>query len=94
MNAAYYRRDGFETKSPLFLAALAEEEMGRTLHVEDLFVLPDHRRRGIWKMLFEYVKKPARDSGCARVDLNVLYWNTPAVEFYKKEKFYQPNEGS
>jgi len=26
MNAAYYRRDGFETKSPLFLAALAEEE--------------------------------------------------------------------
>ena len=53
------------------------------LHLEDLFVLPDWRGRGIGKSLFLHVARLARARGCRRMEWNVLDWNQPSIAFYE-----------
>lgn len=58
--------------------------MGRAgLYLEDLFVRPEFRGRGIGKAMLAHLAKLAVDEGCGRFEWQVLNWNTPAVEFYK-----------
>lgn len=58
--------------------------MGRAgLYLEDLFVRPAFRGRGIGKSLLGHLAKIAVDEGCGRFEWQVLNWNTPAVEFYQ-----------
>jgi GNAT superfamily N-acetyltransferase len=52
------------------------------LHLEDLFVLPDHRGQGIGRALLARLGTLARDRGYARVEWSVLDWNVSAIEFY------------
>ncbi len=54
------------------------------LFLEDLFVEPDFRGRGIGLALFKSVTKIATERGCKRLDWNVLDWNKPAITFYEK----------
>ncbi|MDP9035815.1 MAG: GNAT family N-acetyltransferase [Myxococcota bacterium] len=54
------------------------------IHVEDLFVLPEHRRRGWGRALLHAVAGLALSRGCGRVEWSVLHWNDPARNFYKK----------
>jgi len=57
--------------------------MGRPgIYLEDLFVYPEFRGRGIGKALLRRVAAVAVDKGCARLKWEVLDWNTPAIEFY------------
>lgn len=53
------------------------------LYVEDVFVEPDWRGRGIGKALFARMAKIALDRRCARMEWAVLDWNKPAIEFYR-----------
>jgi GNAT superfamily N-acetyltransferase len=53
------------------------------LYVEDIFVLPEHRRRGHGKALFRELARIAVDRGCGRFEWTVLDWNEPAVAFYR-----------
>ncbi len=53
------------------------------VYVEDLFVLPEFRGRGIGKELLRRVAAIAVEAGCQRLQLQVLDWNTPAIEFYR-----------
>ena len=53
------------------------------LFLEDLFVRPQFRRKGIGKALLLRVARIAVEKGCARFEWQVLDWNTPAIEFYK-----------
>jgi GNAT superfamily N-acetyltransferase len=58
--------------------------MGRAgLYLEDLFVRPEFRGKGIGKALLTHLAKIAVDEGCGRFEWQVLNWNTPALEFYK-----------
>lgn len=58
--------------------------LGRpTLFLEDLFVRPRFRRRGIGKALFFHLVKLAVQEGCGRFEWQVLDWNTPAIKFYE-----------
>ncbi|HEY3624624.1 MAG TPA: GNAT family N-acetyltransferase [Terracidiphilus sp.] len=52
------------------------------LYLEDLFVHPEFRGRGIGKALLQRVAAIAVEKGCPRMKWEVLDWNTPAVEFY------------
>jgi GNAT superfamily N-acetyltransferase len=52
------------------------------LYLEDLFVLPDYRRRGVALALLETLFQAARDRNCARVEWSVLDWNESAIKFY------------
>ena len=51
--------------------------------LEDLFILPEFRRRGVGKALLRHVAALAVERKCGRLEWCVLDWNTPAVEFYK-----------
>lgn len=52
------------------------------LYLEDLFVQPELRGRGIGKALLQRVAAVATEKGCQRLQWEVLDWNTPAIEFY------------
>lgn len=57
--------------------------LGRAgLYLEDIYVRPDVRGKGLGKKLFCTVAKIAQDRNCGRFEWCVLKWNTPAIEFY------------
>jgi GNAT superfamily N-acetyltransferase len=98
LGEAELRRDGFGTQ-PLFECLIADDEgeaagfalyfpiystwRGPSIHLEDLFVQPSHRSRGIGKALLERVAAIAMERGCGRLQWDVLDWNTPAIDFYR-----------
>jgi len=53
------------------------------LYLEDLFVRPAFRRRGIGKALLLHLARLANARGCGRFEWSVLDWNEPAKEFYR-----------
>ena len=52
------------------------------IYLEDLFVRPQYRGKGIGKALFSEVARIAVAEGCPRFEWAVLDWNTPAIDFY------------
>jgi len=54
------------------------------LWLEDLFVEPVHRGRGIGTALLARLARVARERGCGAVEWNVLNWNEPAIGFYRR----------
>ncbi|HEX2022729.1 MAG TPA: GNAT family N-acetyltransferase [Candidatus Thermoplasmatota archaeon] len=54
------------------------------LYLEDLFVLPEHRRAGVAKALLRRLARRAKERGCARVTWMVLDWNVDAQRFYER----------
>lgn len=53
------------------------------IYLEDLFVLPEHRGKGIGKALLLHVAALAHERGCGRFEWAVLDWNRPAIDFYR-----------
>ncbi|PSB24782.1 GNAT family N-acetyltransferase [Stenomitos frigidus] len=54
------------------------------IYLEDLFVLPEYRQRGIGKALLTYLAQRAIAENCGRLEWSVLDWNAPAIAFYEK----------
>lgn len=54
------------------------------MFLEDLFVSEKERGTGVGDLLLREVAKQTRSRGFGRIDLHVLEWNAPAIEFYKK----------
>lgn len=59
---------------------------GKCLYLEDFYVVPELRGEGIGSMLFDKVVEVARNRGVKRMDWQVLEWNEPALNFYKKNQ--------
>ena len=53
------------------------------IYLEDLFVRPDNRGRGIGKALLLHLARRCRDEGLTRLEWAVLDWNVPSVAFYQ-----------
>lgn len=53
------------------------------LFLEDLFVLPELRGKGIGKALLKNLAKIAVENNCGRFQWQVLDWNKPAIDFYE-----------
>ncbi|WP_448662187.1 GNAT family N-acetyltransferase [Sphingomonas sp. CJ20] len=53
------------------------------LYLEDLYVTPEARGRGVGKALLQHLAGIAVDRGYGRFEWSVLDWNTPAIEFYR-----------
>lgn len=53
------------------------------LYLEDLYVKPELRGRGIGKALILHLAKLANARGCGRMEWSVLDWNQPAIDFYE-----------
>ncbi len=92
-------RDGF-SENPLFECFVAEEKneiigmalyyyrfstwKGKTIHLEDLIVKEDKRGTGAGFALYTEIIKKGKAENVRRIEWNVLDWNTPAIDFYKK----------
>lgn len=91
--------DGF-CENPIYRLFVAEQEnaivgialyyekystwKGRSLYLEDIIVTESQRRKGIGHALFEAVIGVAKERNSARMEWQVLDWNEPAINFYKK----------
>jgi GNAT superfamily N-acetyltransferase len=53
------------------------------LYLEDLYVVPAWRGRGIGRAVFRFLARRAIVENCGRMEWWVLDWNTPAIEFYR-----------
>ncbi|CAI9403129.1 GNAT family N-acetyltransferase [Nocardioides sp. T2.26MG-1] len=56
----------------------------RTLHLEDLYVVPEHRSRGAGRILLGELARTAQQHACARFEWWVLRTNDPAIAFYRR----------
>ncbi|NNT71277.1 GNAT family N-acetyltransferase [Flavobacterium sp. IMCC34852] len=99
VTVADLERDGFG-ENPLFYTFVAEVEneivgmalyyyrystwKGRTIHLEDLIVKEKMRGTGLGSALYTKIMEQGKADNVRRIEWNVLDWNTPAVEFYKK----------
>jgi len=52
------------------------------LYLEDLFVVPEWRGRGVGRRLIAHLAAIAVERGCGRMEWSVLDWNEPAIRFY------------
>jgi GNAT superfamily N-acetyltransferase len=57
---------------------------GQCIYLEDLLVTEQMRGKGIGKLLFEAVMNETKNRGFKRMCWQVLDWNEPAINFYKK----------
>jgi len=55
-----------------------------TLYLEDIFVLPEFRGRGIGRALLHHCIRLADERGCGRVEWTCLDWNTRAQATYEQ----------
>jgi GNAT superfamily N-acetyltransferase len=92
-------RDGFQ-ENPLFHCFVAELEneivgmalyyyrystwKGKTIHLEDLIVKEKMRGSGLGFALYSKIIEQGKIDKVKRIEWNVLDWNEPAIEFYKK----------
>jgi GNAT superfamily N-acetyltransferase len=53
------------------------------IYLEDLFVRPAFRGKGIGKALLAYLAKKCIENGWSRLQWSVLDWNAPSIAFYK-----------
>lgn len=99
VTAADYERDGFG-EQPLFGCFVAEEGeqilgisfyywrystwKGKRLYLEDIVVQQAERGKGIGKLLFDRTMQEAVNENCSGMLWQVLDWNEPALNFYKK----------
>lgn len=91
--------DGFG-ENPIFWAIVAEHQQqiiglslyyirystwkGKSLYLEDIIVHASYRRKGIGKRLFEETIKAAQRMQVKGMTWQVLDWNQPAIDFYRK----------
>lgn len=54
------------------------------LWLEDLYVEPETRGRGVGRALMQAVARAALERGCRRMGWSVLDWNEPSIEFYRR----------
>jgi GNAT superfamily N-acetyltransferase len=70
---------GFAVFFPTYSTFLARPG----LYLEDIFVVPGRRGRGIGRALVLHLARLANERGCGRMEWAVLDWNEPAIGFYE-----------
>jgi GNAT superfamily N-acetyltransferase len=68
----------------IFFFSFSSMKGRRALWLDDLYITPAFRNRGIGKVLMAYMARVAMENHCARFEWIVLDWNTNAVEFYRR----------
>ena len=82
--ALFVLADGKEVGMALFFRNFSGY-LGRAgIFIDALLVLEEYRGKGYGRALFEELKKEAARMGGARMEWLCLTWNTPSMEFYRK----------
>jgi GNAT superfamily N-acetyltransferase len=95
----HFRESGFGA-NPVWWALVAEEDgvvqgfalyyirystwKGQRMYLEDILVTEDQRGRGIGSMLMDGLMQEAREKNLSGMTWQVLDWNEPAMNFYRK----------
>ena len=78
------RSDGEPMGFALFFHNYSTFLAQRGIYLEDLFVKPDARGKGIGFALLSELARIAIDRDCGRLEWAVLDWNDLAIDFYKR----------
>ena len=68
----------------LYFRSFSTWEGVHGIYLEDLYVAPEQRGRGLGKALLVALAEIAVERGYARVEWAVLNWNQPAIDFYRR----------
>ena len=68
----------------LFHGTFSTWECRPGIWLEDLFVVPEHRRAGVGRALLVRVAQITVERGCTRLAWTALDWNEPALAFYRR----------
>jgi GNAT superfamily N-acetyltransferase len=68
----------------LYFTSFSTFLAGPGIYLEDLYVRPAARGRGLGKALFTHLAAIAVERGCGRLEWSVLDWNEPAIGFYRR----------
>lgn len=80
---AVIAEDGKPVGFALFFPNFSTWTGRRGLYLEDLYVTPAARGRGVGTALLRHLAGVALDRGCARFEWSVLDWNADAIAFYR-----------
>jgi GNAT superfamily N-acetyltransferase len=81
---AFWRDEPGPVGYAVFFESYSTFRAAPTLYLEDIFVLPDYRRRGIGSALLRHCIQLAHDRGCARMEWTCLDWNQKAQQVYER----------
>ncbi|WP_206074603.1 GNAT family N-acetyltransferase [Antribacter gilvus] len=82
--AVVAERDGAAIGSAIYVFGYSTITGCRTLHLDDLYVVPEQRDRGVGRRLLAELARIAVDGGCSRFEWWVLRTNEPALRLYRR----------
>jgi GNAT superfamily N-acetyltransferase len=77
------RIDGTPVGFALFFTSYSTFLGKPGIHLEDLFVLPECRGKGVGKALLSHLAELVIERGYGRLEWAVLDWNEPSIQFYR-----------
>jgi len=65
---------------------------GKAVYMEDIYVQPEYRSKGIGTKLWKSVVGAGLELGCTRCNFQVLNWNQPSIDYYKRQGAWDISE--
>lgn len=53
------------------------------IYIEDLYIIPEMRGKGLGSAIFHFFARLAKERNCGRLEWSCLDWNEPSIKFYK-----------
>jgi GNAT superfamily N-acetyltransferase len=75
--------DGTPVGFALFFHSFSTLRGKPGIYLEDLYVRPEVRGRGVGRRLLAWLARTALERGCTRLEWVVLDWNAPSIAFYR-----------
>ncbi len=76
--------DGQAVGMATYFSTYSTFAAARGLYLEDLYVVPTSRHRGVGTALLRWVANRAVERGCGRLEWTTLLWNSDSIEFYER----------
>jgi len=83
--AVMAEEDGTPAGFALFFTSYSTWRGHYGIRLEDIYVSPAQRGKGIGKALLQHIAQIAVAEGCPRLEWDVLDWNQPAIDFYHSQ---------
>jgi GNAT superfamily N-acetyltransferase len=77
-------RDGRVVGTALWFLTFSTWRGTHGIHLEDLYVQPEHRGTGLGRELLGTLAATCVERGWSRLEWSVLDWNEPSIEFYRR----------